>query len=402
LLRPCLPLTLLAALLLPCNPSSAAAEPQVRVLVDEGFALRVVPAQGRLLLQDGQGRTIGSSDAGLTLRAGANGLEGIDGVAPMAELWISPESPDGTLWLQQRRYRGRLQLRLNQGRLQAINRLGVESYLPSVVGSEMPSQWPLEALKVQSVAARTYALRQLRRDAPFDLRATVSSQVYKGVESETDSTRSAVSSTRPLVLTYDRRLIDSVFFSSSGGQTENSGEVWPRQMPYLKSVPDFDQASPVYRWTKPFDAAALISAFQEIGGADSIEPLDTTSTGRLRKVLVRGPGGDLQLEASELRQRLGLRSTFVHFQRPAPAENPLEQVGEWLGFTPRLIAVGRGYGHGVGMSQWGAYGMSQRGEGFASILRHYYLGTNLEPYTASAVAAALQPGPPWPKAPHAP
>ena len=371
------------------------AEPQLRVLVDEGAALRVVPGEGRLLLQDGQGRSLGVLEAGLTLRASAAGIEGAG--APQGELWISPDSPTGSLWLQQRRYRGRLQLRLEQGRLQAINRLGLESYLPSVVGAEMPAQWPLEALRVQSVAARTYALRQLKPSAPYDLRATVSSQVYRGLESETDSTRQAVQSTRSLVLTYANKLIDAVFFSSSGGFTENSGEIWPRQMPYLKSVPDFDQASPVYRWTKPLDGPTLLSSFREIGGANSIEPLETTSTGRLKRVLVRGPSGELRLDAGELRQRLGLRSTFVQFERPAPPTNPFDQVGEWLGLNAPLVAVGRGYGHGVGMSQWGAFGLAQQGESFSAILRHYYLGAQLEPY--APLANGGPPGPAWPKAP---
>ncbi len=136
--------------------------------------------------------------------------------------------------------------------MQAINRLGVESYLPSVVGAEMPHQWPAEALRVQSVAARTYALRQLRPGADYDLDSTQRSQVYLGLESETPSTRSAVASTRAQVLTHGSRLIEAVFHSSSGGRTENSGEIWRNQLPYLKSVPDFDQISPVYRWSKPW------------------------------------------------------------------------------------------------------------------------------------------------------
>ena len=285
-------------------------------------------------------------------------------------------------------------MRLEKGRLQAINRLGIESYLPSVVGAEMPPQWPLEALRVQSVAARSYALRQLRPEAPYDLKATVSSQVYRGLETETDSTRQAVNSTRSLVLTYANRVIDAVFHSSSGGYTENSGEVWPRQLPYLKSVADYDQGSPVFRWTKPLDELSLLNSFREIGGVNSIQPLQTTSTGRLTKVLVRGPDGELRLGAGELRARLGLRSTFVKFEQAPPAPAPLEALGDWLGLppAPRLLAIGRGYGHGVGMSQWGAYGMAQQGQEFSHILRHYYSGTRLEPYSVAD----------WPNSPPAP
>ncbi|MCP9940294.1 SpoIID/LytB domain-containing protein, partial [Synechococcus sp. Cruz CV12-2-Slac-r] len=314
-------------------PLALAREPEVRVLVEEGTALRVAPVEGRLLLQAANGRSLAAVAGGLTLRAEGAEISGLPSGA-IAELWISPESPNGSLWLQQRRYRGRLQLLLHRGRIQAINRLGIESYLPSVVGAEMPHQWPQEALRVQSVAARSYALRQLRPEANYDLKATVSSQVYRGLESETDSTREAVASTRSLVLTHAKRIIDAVFHSSSGGRTENSGEVWPRQVPYLKSVADYDQDSPVFRWTKQFDAAALLNSFRETGGVDSILPLKTTSTGRLTEVLVRGPQGDLRLSAAELRSRLGLRSTFVRFEVAAAPPAPLEALGDWLGITP--------------------------------------------------------------------
>jgi len=149
-------------------------------------------------------------------------------------------------------------------------------------------------------------------------------------------------------------------------------------------VADYDQDSPVFRWTKQFDAAALLNSFRETGGVDSILPLKTTSTGRLTEVLVRGPQGDLRLSAAELRSRLGLRSTFVRFEVAAAPPAPLEALGDWLGITPspRLLALGRGYGHGVGMSQWGAYGMAQQGQEFPQILRHYYRGTQLEPYSS--------------------
>ena len=136
----------------------SAQEPQVRVLLANAAALRVVPVAGsRLTLRDGMGRLLGRRDEGLTLRASRDRIAGVQGEPQ--RLWLMPEQPGGSFWLQQRRYRGALLVQLKDGRLQAINRLGVESYLPSVVGAEMPHQWPAEALRVQSVAARTYALR---------------------------------------------------------------------------------------------------------------------------------------------------------------------------------------------------------------------------------------------------
>ncbi len=388
----------LMGLLLLLWPGAArsAQEPQVRVLLAQAAALRVVPVAGSsLTLRDGRGRLLGQRDEGLTLRASRGRIAGVSGEPQL--LWLLPEQPNGSFWLQQRRYRGALLVQLKEGRLQAINRLGVESYLPSVVGAEMPHQWPDEALRVQSVAARTYALRQLRPGADYDLDSTQRSQVYLGLESETPSTRSAVASTRAQVLTHGSRLIEAVFHSSSGGRTENSGEIWRNQLPYLKSVPDFDQISPVYRWSKPLDAEQLLEAFSETGGAEQIEAVQRTSTGRLKRVVVRGPGGEIELPARELRRRLKLKSTYVRFDPPEPSSGPFGDSEDWLnpapGPQPKLIAKGRGFGHGVGMSQWGAYGLSLQGKGYAAILRHYYPGAKLDLYQAPSA---------WPKPPPQP
>jgi stage II sporulation protein D len=327
-------------------------------------------------------------------------------------------------------------------RLQAINHIALESYLPSVVGSEMPAQWPLAALRAQAVAARTYAMAQRRPRQLFDLQANVASQMYKGVEAETVSTRQAVAQTNGQVLLYRGRLIDAVFHSSSGGNTENSGEIWNRQLPYLTSVPDFDQISPLHSWSQFFSPRELRRAFAEIGGVTAIEPMVTSTSGRIRQARVIGPEGQLLLSGAELRRRLGLRSTLVRFQlvaperprattlavsaaveqatvaggnprvpfpglkSPPPPPPPLngltvsrQVVEDSLGgrlakgqpllpslvspgsvqpaLPPSLLAVGRGFGHGVGMSQWGAYGMALRGKSHAEILRHYYRGAEL-------------------------
>jgi stage II sporulation protein D len=345
-------------------------------------------------------------------------------------------------------------------RLQAVNLLGLEHYLASVVGSEMPASWPAEALRAQAVAARTYALAQLKPEAPFDLRSTVASQAYLGTEAETDSTRSAVATTRSQVLRHGGSLIDAVFHSSSGGSTENSGELWNRQLPYLVSVPDQDKLSPWHQWSVRFEPDQLRNAFRETGGASRIEVLAASSTGRVRRARVIGPAGSLDLSGSELRQRLGLRSTLVQFRfepplAPGPAggittataeanaeaaalsrydgqqrDGDARSTASWyrggnrapagssgaglpaggpppplpgtdgrgersaaVALEPTITAqlrqeplamplpalevVGRGFGHGVGMSQWGAYGLARQGVSYVQILRHYYRGAQL-------------------------
>ncbi|MFM7640697.1 MAG: SpoIID/LytB domain-containing protein [Cyanobium sp.] len=311
---------------------------------------------------------------------------------PLQELRLEPIHPQDVLVLKQRRYRGSLLLRPEGAGFQAINRLPLESYLMGVVGSEMPSSWPLSALRAQAVASRTYALQQLRPKAPFDLKATVTSQVYKGVEAESSPVRQAVVSTRGQVLLHGQQLINAVFHSSSGGMTENSGELWSRQLPYLVSVPDFDASSPVSHWQKAFAPEELRQAFGEIGGANAIEPLQTSKTGRIRRARVIGPGGELVLSGAELRERLGLRSTMVSFVFEAAGDQPstappdgmeaaLAAPSPLAAGQPapsyRLTVKGRGYGHGVGLSQWGAYALALRGKSHEEILRHYYRGAIL-------------------------
>ncbi|NDF63160.1 MAG: SpoIID/LytB domain-containing protein, partial [Synechococcaceae bacterium WBB_3_034] len=331
-------------------------QPQVRVLLWQGGAvqLRAAAAASGLRVRDGQGRSLwelpaerGLAPLQLDVQNGWLRLRAQP--APEAptspevllarELWLEAlpalAEPDPGLWLQQRRYRGLLQLRLEGDQLQVVNHVPLETYLTSVVGSEMPASWPQEALRAQAVAARTYALKARKPAALFDLQATTASQVYKGVEAETDSTRAAVEGTRGLVLTYDDALIDAVFHSSSAGSaTESSGQLWPRQLPYLVSVPDFDRDSPVREWRQPLDAALLSRAFPELESVSALEVLSTTATGRVRQARVVGATGVLLLSGAQLRSRLGLKSTWVRF-----ALEPLPAAADALASAPLPAAA---------------------------------------------------------------
>ena len=400
--------TLMLAAAVPGALGMQSMEPQVRVLILEAESLPLAAQQQPLVLRIGDQRLALAAGEEVVLRLAEGELVlerggGVERLQAAREIWLEPASrpaEGGDFQLKQRGYRGRLQVLVGGSGLRAINHVGLESYLPSVVGSEMPASWPQAALRAQAVAARTYALRQRKPADPFDLSATVSSQVYKGVNAETPSTREAVLSTRGQVLMYGSSLANAVFHSSSGGATENSGDLWSQQLPYLVSVPDFDQASPVQAWQQRLEPEQLQQAFAEIGGAQRIDVLSTTSTGRVRQARVSGPSGTLVVSGAQLRSRLGLRSTMVRFELvpselaaselaalpPLPLLPEQYEVG---GFQPQvqlplpsLLAVGRGYGHGVGMSQWGALGLAQRGQSYDQILRHYYRGTELRPYAS--------------------
>ncbi len=394
--------TLMLAAAVPGAVANQSTEPQLRVLILEADSLPLAAQQQPLVLRVGGQRLPLAVREQVVLRLvdGELVLErsgGPERLSAAGEIWLEPvsRSADGAdFQLLQRGYRGRLQVLVGGSGLRAINHVGLESYLPSVVGSEMPASWPQAALRAQAVAARTYALRQRKPAQPFDLSATVTSQVYKGVEAETASTRQAVASTRGQVLMYGTSLANAVFHSSSGGATENSGDLWSQQLPYLVSVPDFDQASPVQAWQQRLEPDQLQQAFVEIGGAQRIDVLATTGSGRVRQARVIGPAGTLVVTGAQLRSRLGLRSTMVRFEVLASelaALPPLPELpdqdpvgGSPLQVTlppPSLLAVGRGYGHGVGMSQWGALGLAQKGQSYEQILGHYYRGTELRPFS---------------------
>ena len=445
----------------------AAQEPSMRVLLSQASVVRL-PADGdQPFLVRGLGRgdqrmrsmEVSLRAWGLKIR-GQMSYGSSRSLSARSAIEVQSDDPRG-IWLGSRRYRGRLQLLVRGGQVQVVNHLGIETYLTSVVGSEMPHKWPLPALQAQAVAARTYALRQRGKAGDFDVKATVSSQVYRGVESETPSTIEAVESTRSLVLVHAGRLINAVFHSSSGGATEPSGEVWRNQLPYLVSVADHDQHSPVHRWNKRFDDDELRDLFREIGGVKRLQVLKTSSTGRVRTARVQGPHGSLVLTGRELRKRLGLKSTMVQFElingsvgsstasSTAPTQTvsqsvsraappliglwqdsasgpdttpskssrlasllpppppPLPQLNPSAFNRPRLDvregelvleARGQGFGHGVGMSQWGAHGLALQGADFRQILLHYYRGAEIRPYRSSddpAVALRLRSESAW-------
>ncbi len=412
----------------------------IRVLVLESPAIRIRADQKKIFVRgDGIDKRI---VRGLNLRL-INGQIKVkfDGDVPRwnslgsdSSLIASTNEARG-IWLGKRRYRGELRIKLKGRNLQVVNHIGIEEYLYSVVGSEMPKSWPLEALKAQAVAARTYALKKISKHNDFDIKSTESSQVYLGIESETVTTKNAVNKTRGLIMTYEGKPIEAVFHSSSGGRTEASVNVWKKHLPYLISVKDFDHQSPNYRWNVSFNKDQLLSVFPEVGNFKNIRLLNVSPTKRILIAKVQGDDGDLLLNGRELRTRLGLKSTLVSFEKnnrdvinnkivkkstlssvdkqqyahipfnsrakshsyreedrkpvgldlefppvqsppPAPFALPPSPLGN--GFV--LLASGSGSGHGVGMSQWGARGFADSGASFRRILYHYYKNIKIRHY----------------------
>ena len=284
------------------------------------------------------------------------------------------------IWINSKRYSGKINIIFRNNKILAINVLGVEKYLNSVVGSEMPHKWHIEALKAQAIASRTYALKKTNNGL-YDIDSTQNNQVYNGLESSTFKTRRAVRETRSLVITYKNKLINALFHSSSGGMTENSEAVWSDPYPYLVTVKDFDQKNPKIRWNKEVSKSELKEIFPIIGGIQQIEVLNITETGRIKNLKITGTFGDKVITGKEFRSKLGLKSTLF---RPTISEDFYDKKDlnnqSNIQFHPFLIISGMGAGHGVGMSQWGARYMADKGYKANQILKYFYKGVNIKPF----------------------
>ncbi len=219
-------------------------------------------------------------------------------------------------------YRGTLDIRVARGPgLNAINSLGLENYVMGVVGNESPSSWPLEALKAQAVAARTYALSSNVGGRGFNQYADVRSQVYRGVLSETPSTTRATQDTAGQVVTYGGNVATTFFFSTSGGQTENieNAFVGSAPKPWLKGVKDpYDDSSPYHRWG-PFSYSRK-GLGARLGGwvKGRFRRLDIIQRGvspRVVRARVVGTRGRTTVTGPQLRARLGLRDTWLYVRR---------------------------------------------------------------------------------------
>jgi stage II sporulation protein D len=209
-----------------------------------------------------------------------------------------------------RRYRGTIQVDVDSGRLRAINLVGLEQYLYGVVPSEMPFGWAPEALKAQAVVARSYALA-VRKAGPFNLYPDTRSQVYLGLDHEKPSTNAAVDATSGKVLLYQGAIAKTYFFSTSGGRTASSEDVWGTPIPYLVSVPDpFDSISPYHDWGPFAFSAARFGRVLHAGGAVLDVETALNSSGRVSRLTVETARGEEAFDPSPLRQRLGLRSTW--------------------------------------------------------------------------------------------
>ncbi len=249
----------------------------------------------------------------------------------------------------------------------------LEDYVVGVLAGEMPADFELEALKAQAVAARSYVLKKMsyNKNSEYDVVDTIMNQVYLDNDylkkvwgneyvKKINKLKTAVIETNYQYVDYNGQIADAMFFSTSVGETENSEEVFSNKVPYLKSVSStWDEISPVYQLSYKFKLSEFLNKLGlDYSNFVKLEVIESTSTGRIKKIKIN----DKVFDGSVVVTKLNLKSN--HFT--------IKQLGDTINITTK------GYGHGVGMSQYGAQGMALKGYSYDEILKHYYQGTTIK------------------------
>ena len=286
------------------------------------------------------------------------------------------------IYVNEKRFRGDIEIiRKENSKLMVINYIRLEDYLYGVLYHEVSHRWPMEALKVQAIAARTFALYQARQNRlqPYDLRSDIYSQVYGGSGSEKWSTTKAVDATNGKVLAFQGDIFPAYYHATCAGHTEDATNLWSVNLPPLKGVEcNYCAHSPHYKWTRSIPLRELRDMLRDNGydidDIESVKILSRNKSGRVDKVDIQDNAGvSVNITAKDFRQLIGpnaVRSTRfdVEIKRG------------------QLVITGLGWGHGVGMCQWGVFGMAKLGKKANEILSYYYPGTEIT--TIDKLAAA--------------
>jgi stage II sporulation protein D len=412
----------------------------VQIKTDKGLHIYELPSMKNVLSHQGS-NPIKIAATPLGIEINNNLLNTVE------EIRIIPES-GSFIQVNDRKYRGEIEIILKQQLLNVINIIDLEKYLYGVLKKEISPEWPDEVLKAQAIAARSFALSNMNKFAEdgFNICATTNSQAYGGVYHEHPATNQAVNNTRGIVLTFEGEPINAVYHSDSGGYTENSEDVWGGFVPYLRSVPsDYEEivSPPYHQWDCYFTEKEFLEKLADNGhylnSILDIVVTDKTESGRVKSVdIISDNHQSITLKTNDLRLIVGptlIRSSMFEvdiigkttkeerdnndnqdiFEKSAEKEIKQKSVSEIISedrdfsisellellnrpkkesvpektslpeknkdnHTDRLVFSfqGQGNGHGVGLSQWGAYGMASQGYSYEDILKYYYQEVQLK------------------------
>ncbi len=275
---------------------------------------------------------------------------------------------------KQKRYRGMMDVIVKKKKMLFVNVLDLERYVHGVLYHEVSHRWPIEVIKAQAVATRSYALyqRQENKELDYDVSSDIYSQVYGGKSAERYRTNLAAKKTKGMYLKYQSKILPAYFHSTCAGDTEDAGELWKHDLAPLSGQRcEYCKRAPYTAkgWKKNFKSSdvqeKLIKAGHNIGLIKTIEILDHTKSGRVKNILITSRDGkQKKVKAKDFRLIVGpnfIKSNFFD----------IEMKGYY--FDVR----GKGWGHGVGMCQWGAAEMARQRYKFNEILSYYYPGAKI-------------------------
>ncbi len=342
---------------------------------------------------------------------------------------VTPKEVNGkvsSLQYKGKKYRGSIIMQsFEESDVTVINELSLDHYLYSVVPSEMPASWHIEALKAQAVAARNFALVTMGRHAAhgFDLCSTEHCQAYNGLAQENSNSTEAVNATKDKVITYNGVLISAFYHSSSGGHTEDSENVWGAKTDYIRGVEDkFSLGSPHDNWPVELNRAELKEKLAQsgvdLGEIRDVRILECSKFGRVTKLEVKGSKDTTVFEKEKIRSILGTRllksiwydlktdadvfvrgsilnsaekgrtsnmyvvsasgKTVVKGKGNKVSVKGMNDTKAYNVIPDKYTFDGKGFGHGLGMSQYGAKGMAEAGYNYQKILEHYYQNAKVQ------------------------
>ncbi len=393
-------------------------------------------AQGALSTwSDTAARVVGPSSTGVVVTVtGTNRVLFYFDCGGLRSLAVMPQSVAGekpVTWFRGYRYYGAFEYqRVTGGNINVINVVNIEDYTKGSVPWEIGNDKPLEAIKAQAVCARTYAAMQKRHRAQgFDVCTTDDCQVYQGVAASNEITDRAVDETAGVYMYYDGKLAEAFYYSSNGGASEDAENVWGSEVAYCKGKPDPFEATvaariPKYNWTVTYTQSELTDRLKSrginIGTVKKVYVSEYTPTGNVCAVTFEGSSGSKTVYRESCRLTLGLRSMrfavggadaetyYINgaddsmtgirgaytisgtgevslfnggasdaYVITSGGVSSLKRETEQAAKTDSFTFSGSGWGHNVGMSQWGATAMAELGYDFREILEFYYTGVTI-------------------------
>ncbi|MDD5347961.1 MAG: SpoIID/LytB domain-containing protein [Candidatus Omnitrophica bacterium] len=363
----------LAGLALLVAPAACRAAEQIRVLVLDNVNAVTISTPAPYSIRDADSGKVLVSGTGLNARIWAQkkGINVGGRQSGSGRIVITPRE-GAVITMNNRAYRGALQLSGRTGDLLVANLIDVEDYIKGIAVREISHYWPPEAIKANAVAFRTYALyrREHASRSDYDVTADVFSQSYGGRAAERYRITEAVDATRGEVLYYGGKILPAFYSSTCGGSTEDASRLWREANipPLAGRRCDFCKDSPHLRWRSAVAKETIIAKLQKPGRTPndikSMAVASRTPSGRALAVRITTDARAFTIAAQELRSLIGpdvVKSTnFAVFPS-----------------GKNFIFEGLGWGHGVGLCQWGAYSMAKEGKNYRQILDYYYPGAEL-------------------------